>query len=104
MRWQDEEGNLLASVSGMDLTWMSETTPNGGRISHVECRAAEIKVVDGPKITGFHVELVEAGGKQFLVKLDAADWGGAPPPKSPAAECRKLLDAMDRRGALTSAG
>lgn len=96
MRWQDAEGNLLASVSGMDLTWMSEVTPNGGRISHVECRAEEIQVVEGPKIAGFHVELVEAGGKQFLVTLEAADWGGVPPPKKAEAEYRKLLDAMDQ--------
>ena len=95
VRWQDEEGNLLASVSGMDLTWMSEITPNGGRITHVECRAASIQVVDGPKISGFHVELVEAGGKQFLVNLDAADWGGMPSPRKAEAETRKLLDAMD---------
>lgn len=96
LRWQDAEGNLLASVAGMDLTWMSEVTPNGGRISHIECRAEEIQVVEGPKIAGFHVELVEAGGKQFLVNLEAADWGGAPPPKQVDAEYRKLLDAMDQ--------
>lgn len=95
LRWQDEAGNLLASVSGMDLTWMSDTTPNGGRISHTECHAAEINVAGGPKISGLHVELVEAGGKQFLVDFEAVDWGGAKPPKSPEAECRELLDAMD---------
>lgn len=94
MRWQDEDGRLLASVSGMDFTWMSEVTPNGGRISHIECRAEEIQVVDGPKIAGLHVELVEAGGKQFLVNFEAADWGGAPP-RNPGAEARRLLDAMD---------
>ena len=96
MRWQDREGNLRVAVSGMDLTWMSEMTPNGGRISHIECRADEIQVVDGPKISGLHIELVEAGGKQFLVDLDAADWGGVPPPKPPGAEARALLDAMDQ--------
>ena len=94
MRWQDEDGRLLASVSGMDFTWMSEVTPNGGRISHIECRAEEIQVVDGPKIAGLHVELVEAGGKQFLVNFEAADWGGAPP-RNPGAEARRLLDAMN---------
>lgn len=94
LRWQDQEGNRVAAVSGMDLTWMSEVTPNGGRLSHIECRAAEIQVEGGPRIAGFHVELVEADGKQFLVNLSAADWGGVPP-KNPEPEYRQLLEAMD---------
>ena len=96
VRWQDAQGNLRASVSGMDVVWMSMVTPNGRRVSHLECNAAEIKVVNGPRITGLHVELVEADGKRFLVALEAADWGGAPPPPPPGAEARELLDAMDR--------
>ncbi len=95
VRWQDAEGELLGSVSGMYVAWMSVETPNGGRVSHLECRAAEVKIVGGPRITGLRVELVEAGGKQFLVALDAADWGGARPPESPEAEARELLDAME---------
>ena len=96
VRWQDARGDLQASVSGMDVIWMSMVTPNGRRVSHLECRAAEIKIVGGPRITGLHVELVEADGKRFLVALDAADWGGAEPPPPPGAEARELLDAMDR--------
>lgn len=95
VRWQDAQGNVQASASGLDVTWMSVVTPNGGRLSHIECRAAEIKVVNGPKIKGLHVEWIEAGGKQFLVALEAADWGGAQPPRGAAAEYRELLDAMD---------
>ena len=34
-------------------------------------------------------------GQRFLVRLEAADWGGAPAPKAAGAEARELLDAMD---------
>jgi hypothetical protein len=95
VRWQDAQGNLQAAVTGMDVTWMSVETPNGGRISHVDCRAAEVKVVNGPRIMGLHVELIDTGGKQFLVDLDAADWGSAQKPPSVEAEYRELLDSMD---------
>jgi hypothetical protein len=47
-----------------------------GRISHVECRAAEVQVVNGPRIRGLHVRLVDTGDRQFLTALEAADWGG----------------------------
>jgi hypothetical protein len=95
VRWQDAQGNLQASVSGMDLTWVAMELPNGGRVAHVDCRAAEVKVVDGPRITGLHVELIDAGDQQFLLALEAADWGSAQKPRSAAAEARDLLDAMD---------
>ncbi len=94
VRWQDAQGNLLATVSGMDLTWVSMALPNGGRVGHVDCRAAEVKVVKGPRITGLHVELIDAGDRQFLVALEAADWGSAPKPRPVEAEYRELLDAM----------
>lgn len=96
VRWQDAQGNLKASVSGLDVVWTSMITPRGRRVSHLECRAAEIKVLNGPKLADVRLELVEADGKRFLVRLDAADWGGVPAPKSPDAEARELLDAMDR--------
>ena len=96
IRWQDAQGNLKATVSGMDVVWTSMVTPKGRRVSHLECRAAEIKIVGGPRITDLHLELIETDGKRFLVDLDAADWGGAPAPKRPGAEARELLDAMDR--------
>lgn len=94
VRWQDAQGNLLATVSGMDLTWVSMQLPNGGRVGHVDCRAAEVKVVKGPRILGLHVELIDAGDRQFLVALEAADWGSAPKPQPVEAEYRELLDAM----------
>ena len=95
VRWQDAEGRLLAAASGMDVTWMSMAPPGSGRVAHLDCRVAELRVTDGPRIRGLHVELVEAGGQRFLVALEADDWGTRPPPKSPAAEARALLDAMD---------
>ena len=95
VRWQDAQGNLRASVSDMDVVWTSMVTPKGRRVSHLECRAAEIKVVNGPRITDLRLELVEVDGQRFLVRFDAADWGGAPVPKSVGAEARELLDAMD---------
>ena len=95
VRWQDAQGNLRASVSDMDVVWTSMVTPKGRRVSHVECRAGEIKVVNGPRITDLRLELVDVDGQRFLVKLEAADWGGAPAPKSAGAEARELLDAMD---------
>lgn len=95
VRWQDAQGNVVASVSGMDLTWVSLPLPNGGRVAHVDCRAAEVKVVNGPRIAGLHVELLDAGGRQYLMALEAADWGSAPKPRPVEAEYRELLDAMD---------
>lgn len=95
LRWNDEQGNLVAVITGLDLMWSTMVTPNGGRVSHVECRAAEINIVNGPKINGLHLELVEAGGKRFLVALHAGDWGSASPPRDPAGEARALLDALD---------
>ena len=96
VRWQDAQGNLKASVSEMDVVWTSMVTPKGRRVSHLECRAGEIKVVNGPRITDLRLELVEVDGQRFLVRLDAADWGGAPVPQPAGAEARALLDAMDR--------
>lgn len=97
-RWQDKEGNLLASVSNLELIWVAMTLSNGGRVSHLDCRAAEVKVVNGPRITGLHVELLDAGDRQFLVNLDASDWGSARKPRAAEVEYRELLDAMDPGG------
>ena len=96
VRWQDARGQLQASVSGMGVVWTSMVTPKGRQVSHVECRAAEIKVVNGPRITDLRLELVEVDGQRFLVRLEAADWGGVAAPKPPGEEARELLDAMDR--------
>lgn len=101
-RWQDAAGNLLASVSNLELIWVAMALPNGGRVSHLDCRAAEVKVVNGPRITGLHVELLDAGDRQFLVTLDASDWGGARKPRAAEVEYRELLDAMDPGGEQAS--
>lgn len=95
VRWQDAQGLLRASVSGMDVVWTPLTTPKGRRVSHLDCRAAEIKVVNGPRIADLRLELVAVEDQRFLVTLQAADWGGAEPPPPPGAEARALLDAMD---------
>ena len=95
IRWQDAQGRLQASVSGMDVVWTPLVTPKGRRVSHLDCRMGEIKIVNGPRIADLHLEMVAVEGQRFLVDLQAADWGGAPPPAAPAAEARALLDAMD---------
>ena len=94
-RWQDAAGNMLASASNMELAWMSMALPNGGQVSHVDCRAEEVKLANGARITGLHVELIDAGDRQFLVSLEASDWGTIPPPRSPETEFRELMDAME---------
>ena len=95
VRFQDQQGNFQGSMTGMSATWMSMRLPDGGRISHVDCRAAEVRVVNGPRIRGLHVRLVDTGDRQFLTALEAADWGGSPPPRAPGEEVREMLDAMD---------
>lgn len=95
VRLQDAAGNLQASVSGMDLAWVSMELPQGGWISHVNAHAGEIQVVNGPRITGLHLELIDTGAQQFLVALDAADWGAAQKPQVPGAGSLELLRAME---------
>ena len=95
VRWQDSQGRLLASVSGLDVVWTPLVTPKGRRVSHLDFRAAEIQVVNGPRIADLRLEMVAVAGQRFLVNLQAADWGGAEPPPAPGAEARELLDAMD---------
>ena len=95
VRWQDAQGRLQASVSGMDVVWTPLVTPKGRRVSHLDCRMGELKVVNGPRIADLHLELVAVEGQRFLVDLQAADWGGAAPAAAPAAAARELLDAMD---------
>ena len=95
VRFQDAKGNFQGSMTGMSATWMSMRLPDGGRIAHVDCRAAEVRVVNGPRIRGLHVRLVDTGDRQFLTALEAADWGATPPPRAPEEEVREMLDAMD---------
>ncbi|MGD9780805.1 MAG: hypothetical protein AB7V14_01485 [Kiritimatiellia bacterium] len=95
VRWQDAQGRLLASMSGLELDWTTMELPGGGRVGHLDARAAEVKVAKGPKIAGLHLELVDTGGRQYLVALDAADWGSAQKPRSKEAEYRNLLDATE---------
>ncbi len=100
MRWGtvrvlDAQGNEQASVAGLDLLMASMTPPEGGRVSHLEIRAQDVRVVNGPRIAGLHMELVDTGEQQFLAALQADDWGTVSPPRSREAEYRELLDAMD---------
>ena len=95
VRWQDAKGKVLATASGLDLIWTALVTPNGRRVSHLECNAGDLQLTRGPRIRDLHVELVGVNGKRFLVELTAADWGGATPPPPPGAEARALLDSLD---------
>ena len=95
VRWQDAEGRLLAAATGLDVAWIAMETPAGERVAHLDCRVVELRVTDGPRIRGLHLELVEAGGQRFLVALEADNWGAMTPPRPPGAEARELLDAMD---------
>ena len=95
VRWQDAEGRLLAAAAGLEVAWVSLETPGGGRVAHLDCRVADLRVTDGPRIRGLHLELVEAGGQRFLVALEADNWGAVSPPQAPGAGARALLDAMD---------
>ena len=100
MRWgtvrmQNAAGEVRATVAGLDLLWTTMRPPEGGRISHLDVRAAEVRIANGPRIAGLHVEWIDAGTKQFLAVLEAADWGTAAAPDTKEQEYRALLDAMD---------
>lgn len=96
VRWQDAQGNLRAAISGMEIAWVSLEAPNGRRIDHLECRADAIRVVNGPQIRGFHLEmLLTEDGRRFLLRLEAADWGTLAPPRLPGAEDLALLKALE---------
>jgi len=95
IRWQDAEGNLLASVSGLNMDRISMELSDGEQVSHVSCEVKKINVEQGPNLSGLRVEWVEAGGRWFLITLDAVDWGTVSRPRSEVDEYRELLDAMD---------
>jgi len=95
IRWQDAQGNLLASISGLNATRMSMELADGEQVAHVSCTVEKIKVERGPSLSGLRVEWVEAAGRWFLITLDAVDWGTVSRPRSEEDECRELLDAMD---------
>jgi hypothetical protein len=95
IRWQDAEGNLVASVTGMNVDRMSMELADGEQVAHVSCTVEKIQVERGPTLSGLRVEWVEAAGRWFLITLDALDWGTVPRPRSEADEYRELFDAMD---------
>lgn len=99
LRWQDAAGRLLASATGVELSWQSMAAANGRQVAHVDCCVEELQLANGPRISGLHVELIDAGDRQFLLALDAPDWGAAAPPPNPAAEFRELFRAMDAEAA-----
>lgn len=95
LRWQDAAGRLLASASGVELSWQSMALANGRHVAHLDCCVEDLKFENGPRISGLHLELLDAGDRQFLLALDATDWGAAAPPPAPDAEYRDLFEAMD---------
>jgi hypothetical protein len=97
IRWQDAEGRLVASVSGLNVARMSMELANGETVAHVDCSVEKVKVERGPSLSGLHLEWLEAAGRWFLVDLSAEDWGSASRPRSLEDEDRALLDSMDQR-------
>ena len=95
LRWQDAAGRLLASAAGVELSWQSMALANGRHVAHMDCCVEDLKVENGPRISGLHLELIDAGDRQFLLALDATDWGAAAPPPASDAEYRDLFKAMD---------
>lgn len=95
VRFLDVRGNFQGSMTGANVSWTSMPLPDGGRVSVLDCRAAEVRVVNGPRITGLHIKLIDTDDRRYLAALDAEDWGTAPRPRTREAEYREMLDAMD---------
>ncbi|NLG34970.1 MAG: hypothetical protein GX548_06420 [Lentisphaerae bacterium] len=95
LRLQDRQGRLQAAAEDLHVRLNSLLLPEGGRVSHLDLKAGVVQIASGPRIIGLHLEVVDTGDRQMVSVLEATDWGGAPRPRSSAAEYRKLLDAMD---------
>lgn len=95
VRFVDAQGNLQGSMRGMDVSWTSMALPEGGRMAYTSCRAEEVRVANGARISGLRVKLVDTGERQYLAGLDADNWGTMPAPRSKEDEYRQMLDAMD---------
>ena len=95
VRVQDARGKVLATASGLDIRRTSMLLSGGAPVSHVEVRAAEVRMEGGPSVVGLRVEWIDAGERQFLAALDATDWGTALPPGATDDEYRKMIDALD---------
>lgn len=107
VRWLDAKGDVLASTSGIDMTWRTLALPEIGMnpvlgpddawsVSHLRGYAASVSVPPSINITGLRLELIHAGDRQFLSHLSADDWGKHPPPRNPSAltpDVEMLLDA-----------
>ena len=60
------------------------------RISYLRAYADHVRVGNS-HVTGLRLELIQAGAIQYLVLLDAEDWGNLPPPLSPSASVQSLF-------------
>lgn len=107
-RWLDAKGELLASASGIDLTWRTLALPEIGMnpvlgpddawsVSHLRGYAASVTVPPTVHITGLRLELLHAGGRQFLSHLSADDWGKHPPPRNPSARTPDIEMLLDEK-------
>jgi len=101
LHWRDASSNEIASAIGVDFTWNTWPIPPVGmmpqltagdvaRISYLRAYADHVRVGDS-HVTGLRLELILAGTVQYLVLLDAEDWGTLTPPLSPSASAQSLF-------------
>ena len=99
--WRDASSNEIASARGVDFTWSTMPLPQVGmmpqlgahdvsRVSYLRAYADHVRV-GSSHVTGLRLELIQAGAVQYLVLLDAEDWGNLTPPLSPAASAQSLF-------------
>ena len=108
VRWLDAKGEMLASASGIDMTWRTLALPEIGMnpvlspddawsVSHLRGYAASVSVPPSIHIAGLRLELIHAGDRQFLSHLSADDWGKHPPPRDPAARTPDVEMLLDEK-------
>jgi hypothetical protein len=101
LHWRDASSNEIASATGIDFTWSTWSIPPVGmmpqltaadvsRVSYLRAYADHVRVGE-THVTGLRLELIQAGAVQYLVLLDAEDWGTLPPPLSPSASAQSLF-------------
>ncbi|MBR6022561.1 MAG: hypothetical protein IK066_09125 [Kiritimatiellae bacterium] len=101
LHWRDASSNEIAFATGVDFTWNTWPIPPVGmmplltaddvsRVSYLRAYAAHVRVGTS-HVTGLRLELIQAGDTQYLVLLDAEDWGTLAPPLSPSASAAALF-------------
>lgn len=101
LHWRDPDGNEIATASGIDFTWHTLPLPELGmmprltasdvaRVSYLRGYADHVRL-GRTHITGLRLEFIQAGSSQYLVLLEAEDWGALPPPRPAAADAQDLF-------------